>query len=654
MKPEDLLQMKTWGDFTLTPDGMRAFVVEAGADADHNRARTVIVEWHWRDGRWQIGSPFTNGGSDAHPVVSPNGKWLGFLASREDGPRQVWVMPVDGGEARQITHLKGGVKDFTWHPDSQKLALIAPLDHGLVEFSSSVGDIEADRGPATEARVIDRQFYKLDGTGFFGPTTDQLVLVHIASEHVEVLSGGTLSYANPQFSSDASALYYLRSNPEDPSTHPGERDLWRYLIGHRQHQRLTHWHWNLQDYRWNVNESGCAVVMSNPEDWGYGNTELWYWDGQERRLLSLDRPIGDSAVTDISVAGPTRPIFSVDQQTIYALVTSEGTVHLWAFALRPDEKPRALTHGNVMLYGFAFNSEHWMVGVADATHPSGIGGFLGDDPVRDFQIEWTPMPWKTDDMPIPEEFWAYSDDGVRVQAWVLRPNGIGPWPTVLEIHGGPMMMYGWRYVLDFHWLLSQGYAVVYSNPRGSVGYGKDFCGHIIGKWGDRDCADLNAVLDQALACFPDLDATRLGVAGGSYGGFMVNWMLSHTERFRAAITMRSVVNRFSAMGSSDMGWLRVPQYGKRPWWEEPEPYWNQSPLKYASAIETPLLIEHQAEDHRLPVEQGEQLYSALKYLGRDVRMVIYPGESHGMSRNGKPWNRIHRLKTHAAWWRKYL
>ena len=134
----------------------------------------------------------------------------------------------------------------------------------------------------------------------------------------------------------------------------------------------------------------------------------------------------------------------------------------------------------------------------------------------------------------------------------------------------------------------------------------------------------------------------------------MNWILSHTQRFSAAVTMRSVVNRFSAMGSSAMGWLRVPQYGSAPWWEEPDPYWDQSPLKYVSNIHTPLLIEHQEKDFRLPVEQGEQLYSALKYLGRPVRMVIYPGESHGMSRGGKPWHRIHRLRTHAAWWRKYL
>jgi dipeptidyl aminopeptidase/acylaminoacyl peptidase len=135
---------------------------------------------------------------------------------------------------------------------------------------------------------------------------------------------------------------------------------------------------------------------------------------------------------------------------------------------------------------------------------------------------------------------------------------------------------------------------------------------------------------------------------------MVNWIVSHNNRFKAAVTMRSVVNRFSAMGSSDMGWLRIPQYGTKPWWEDPEPYWQQSPLRYASNIHTPLLIEHQENDYRLPIEQAEQLYSALKHLGRTVEMVLYPNESHGMSRNGQPWHRVHRLRTNTRFLDRYL
>jgi dipeptidyl aminopeptidase/acylaminoacyl peptidase len=251
--------------------------------------------------------------------------------------------------------------------------------------------------------------------------------------------------------------------------------------------------------------------------------------------------------------------------------------------------------------------------------------------------------------------WAVESDGTRIHTWCMQPSPVTDRPPViLEVHGGPMSMYGYRYVHEFQCLVAAGYAVVYTNPRGSVGYGRAFCEVIRGQWGDRDYRDVMAGLDQALAHWPSLNSERLGIAGGSYGGFMVNWAVSHTDRFQAAVTMRSVVNRFSAMGSSDLGWLRVPQYGSGPWWEDPAPYWQQSPLRYASAIHTPLLIEHQANDQRLPVEQAEQLYSALQYLGRPVEMLLYPEESHGMSRGGRPWHRVHRLHEIVGWFDRYL
>ncbi|XAQ48450.1 prolyl oligopeptidase family serine peptidase [Sulfobacillus thermotolerans] len=161
-------------------------------------------------------------------------------------------------------------------------------------------------------------------------------------------------------------------------------------------------------------------------------------------------------------------------------------------------------------------------------------------------------------------------------------------------------MYGHRFNFELQWLRAQGYAVIFGNPRGSLGYGQAYCRSIVGEWGDKDYADVMAIIDAAIAhpYASVIDAGRLGILGGSYGGFMVNWVISHTNRFRCAVTMRSVVNRFSAMGTSDLGWLRVPQYGDKPWWEDPAPYWQQSPLRYASQIDTPLLIEHQLNDFR--------------------------------------------------------
>ena len=655
MDARDLLELKIWGDFCLNPSGDQVFFVESEFDEKTNQVCSHINHWEWHDG-WISRGRFTAGPKDVCPRVSPDGRWLGFLRSSKGGQRQLWVMSTSGGEAQQMTWLVYGIKDFAWHPQDFRVALIAPLNHGLVEVETDASSEDLYAKFNRDVRTLDRQYYKLDGTGIFGPELDQLLTLNMSSNRLEVLSGGTLSYGAPQYSSDGEKLYYLRTNPEVLGQHPGERDLWAYQESSGFHHRLTEWHWQVEDYRVSPDQAGIALVINKPEDLGYGQTELWYLFGGERKPLSqdVDRPIGDGPGTDVPVAGPTRPVFSEDARVVWSLVTSEGTAQLWQFAV-DGTGGRPMTSGQHVIYGFDYQGGRWLLGIADPTHPSGLASVEDDFHLN---IEWTPLPWNDVSVPTPEEIWAKNSDGTVVQTWILKPTGArvgsAPYPVILEIHGGPMSLYGWRYYFEFHWLTAHGYAVVFSNPRGSIGYGHDFCAQIMGKWGDRDYADVMAALDAALNHDPELDATRLGVAGGSYGGFMVNWILGHTQRFQAAITMRSVVNRFSAMGSSDLGWLRVPQYGTRPWWEEPKPYWEQSPLKYVSNIKTPLLIEHQSEDQRLPIEQGEQLYSALKYLGRPVRMVIYPGESHGMSRGGKPWHRIHRLRTHAAWWRKYL
>ncbi len=264
------------------------------------------------------------------------------------------------------------------------------------------------------------------------------------------------------------------------------------------------------------------------------------------------------------------------------------------------------------------------------------------------------------DLRRPEHLVGRAADGPPLDVWYLAPasdegrGADGRIPAVLEIHGGPQGMYGWRFSMEFHLLSASGYGVIYDNPRGSTGYGDAFCRDIMADWGDHDYVDVLAGVDAALAAHAEIDPARLGVAGGSYGGFMVNWIVGHTDRFAAAVTMRSVVNRMSAMGTSDVGYLRLRQFGGGLWWENLEPYLHQSPLLWASNIHTPLLIEHQEGDLRCPIDQAEQLYMALKVLGREVRFVRYPGEFHGMSRTGRPWHRVHRLLGIRQWFDDHL
>jgi dipeptidyl aminopeptidase/acylaminoacyl peptidase len=250
----------------------------------------------------------------------------------------------------------------------------------------------------------------------------------------------------------------------------------------------------------------------------------------------------------------------------------------------------------------------------------------------------------------PERLRIKSSDDITVEGWVLKPPGFSKerkHPLILQIHGGPHAQYGSVLFHEFQVLAGLGYVVLYMNPRGSQGYGEDFARAINEAWGDRDYMDLMEAVDAILE-EGYIDEKRMGVAGGSYGGYMTNWIVGHTDRFAAAVTMRSVVNMESFFGSSDFGFEMRNELGGAPW-QRRELYRKLSPITYVENIKTPLLIIHSEQDHRCPIEQAEQLYAALRALKREVLFIRYPEEGHGLSRGGKPEHRVDRLQRIIEW-----
>ncbi|MER3487632.1 MAG: peptidase S9 family protein, partial [Chloroflexota bacterium] len=262
----------------------------------------------------------------------------------------------------------------------------------------------------------------------------------------------------------------------------------------------------------------------------------------------------------------------------------------------------------------------------------------------------------------PERFTALSQDGAEVDAWIMRPVGFEEgrrYPVLLVIHGGPFSQYGNGFLDEFQVYARAGYVVLFSNPRGSSGYseawGRAIRGPVDGGggWGSLDYQDLMAVVDTALERFPFCDPDRLGVMGGSYGGFMTSWIVAHTDRFRAAISERAVNNLLSEFGSSDVGWFMKGYTGVFPF-EDVRPYLEQSPTTYATRITTPLLILHSEQDLRCHVEQAEHLFAILRLLQREVELVRFPAESHELSRSGSPVHRVMRFQIILDWLARYL
>lgn len=663
-KIEDIFSMPIWGQLEFDTVRPRLYFSESQADKRSNRTHHRIVMMEKRHGDTHV-VPLTSGPHDVRPIPSPDGEWLMFL-SRRSGSSQVWRLPLNGGEPSQVTFLQGGVKDFAFAPDSSGLVVVAHVTASRLEKEQALAEPAVDAPDEAwntyynrDVKHIHHAYYKLDGEGFFDQGRDQLVWVSPGDSNSEpvLLTNGEDMYSSPVFSADGQFLFCLQRVYQPNDSHPSITRVRRLNWSTREWTTLALPNWSIHDLQPSPDGQWLAFCASKPEEHGYGLTSLYQWSIANETWTDLssatDRPVGDESGSDVPASSSARPVWRNGR--LLMLLSDEGKVVLTEFDTRGDDKPQRHWEGRQVVYDFAVRGDEVALAISDPTHPSCIAWrTFGDE---DGPVTFAPTPWDDgkDNAPTnPQEIWATESDGSKVHTWCMQPTTPGPHPTVLEIHGGPMSMYGYRYFHEFQCLVNAGYAVVYTNPRGSQGYGKSFGDAIVGKWGDKDYRDVMAGLEAALHAWPALDADRLAVAGGSYGGFMVNWIISHDQRFKAAITMRSVVNRFSAMGSSDMGWLRVPQYGTKPWWEEPEPYWQQSPLRYASNIHTPLLIEHQEKDYRLPIEQAEQLFSALKYLGRSVEMVLYPEESHGMSRTGRPWHRVHRLLTNTAFLDRHL
>jgi dipeptidyl aminopeptidase/acylaminoacyl peptidase len=374
----------------------------------------------------------------------------------------------------------------------------------------------------------------------------------------------------------------------------------------------------------------------------------------------LDNLIGVATLTDVREFGGGDGLhWSADGQFLYFLVSERGGVYPYRVGVNGSHFERLL-EGDFEIAAFSMaKGEHQsalLYGTPTAPHEIYAGTMQGNTlTIRPLTFINQPLLDEVQLVP-PEEFEVEADDGVKIHGWLLKPpdfDSTRRYPAILMIHGGPHTQYGRVFFHEFQLTAAQGYVVVYTNPRGSWGYGEAFARAIKGDWGNRDFRDLMHVADY-LASLPFVDAERLGVAGGSYGGYMTNWIVGHTDRFKAAITDRSVVNLVSMGGTSDFPMI-PNRYWQGNFWDEPQKLWEQSPLAYAARIRTPLLIVHSEGDLRCPISEADQLFAALKRLRREVLYVRYPQESsHGLSRSGPPDLRADRLKRYLEWWAKYL
>ena len=641
---EDLAAIVAVDRPRLAPDGETVAFTRTTIDLDARAYRSAIWTVPYAGG---AARQLTSGTSrDRGASWSPDGRWLAFLSDRAADKGQIFVIPTDGGEARQLTSTLSGIEGVAWSPDSCRLSFVARVrPEGEPSILNS-----PDPPPLREIRRIKHRF---DGKGLLDGHAHVFVVGLEGGEPRQVTDGDWDDSA-PAWSPDGASIAFA-SNRVAERDWDDRTDIYVVAATGGEARKLTRSRHSLGAPSWSPDGQTVACLGRAADAPAGANVRLWIVpaEGGDPTCLTadLDASIGSDVLTDMRAGHLTLPpLWTPDGSRLRVLVTERGNVSLEEINLR-GERVSTLVGGDRVLLEFDGGGDRVVFTATTATDPGDLFVLDGVAERRLTNVNAALLDGL--ELATPEHLEIVGAGGQPVEGWFLPGRGRGRRPLILEIHGGPHSLYGNAFFHEFQVLSAQGYHVLYTNPRGSRGYGEQFCSEIAGGWGNLDYQDLMAATDLVVRR-PDVDAERLGVAGGSYGGYMTNWIVGHTDRFRAAVTMRCLSNFVSFYGTSDIG----PWFGERELLGSPrdqiERYWQLSPLAHVEKVTTPILILHGEQDLRCPQEQAEQWFVSLRRLGKTAEFIRFPEESHDLSRSGRPDRRLLRLGRIVEWFDRWL
>jgi len=604
-------------------------------------------------------SPWTRGEADSSPAISPDGRWVAFLRSSGSEKPQLHVMPSGGGEAVRLTVLPLGAGAPVWSPKSDRIAFTARVPeagrYGTADETWNVVPDSAEEAP----RRITRFDYRVDDVGFLRDRPTRLFVTDVTGVMAGG-DGGEPADARP-LTDDCAAVHHPVWLPD------GETVL---VAAPREWDRTETLHSDLYAVPAGGGQPTLVVRTAGSVKElavGSGGT-VWFIGAEFDGVHSAARNFGLWAATlPEPGAGPATPRRMTDTETVacvpdcgppaqfgdavLVLVYNRGAVELRsvrcdADAATLDTLPR-LAGDRSAVRSFAVHGGRIVASIA-APETAGELVLIGDG--ADRTLTDLSKPLRDRGLRPLEELTAEAPDGYPVHGWLVLPEGPGPHPVLLVVHGGPFAAYDWGLFDEAQVYASAGYAVVLPNPRGSAGYGESHARAILGRLGTDDAADVLALLDAALER-SETDSARVGVMGGSYGGFMTGWLAAHHgERFRAAWSERAVNAWDSFVGSSDIGWMFAESYVGT----DPQEQRARSPLTYADRIGIPFAVVHSEEDWRCPVEQAQRMFVALRANGVPTEFLLFPGEGHELTRSGKPRHRVQRFEAVLDWWARHL
>ena len=680
MKSEHLPLLNSVSAPAVHPDGARAVVSVLRPDFDADAYVGQLWEVPLLPG--QPPRRLTRGFRDAAPDFSPDGHVLAFLRAAAGGKPQLHIVEAAGGEPQPVTDAPLGVSAFAWSPDSRNIVYSARTPE-----DGRYGSTEGVSAGSEDARLITDYQYRMNGVGYTADKPIQLFLVDVPELGAEpkvaprgralkasiaAAGGGASTPGNADasaglvpaaqqlttaatdhngavFSSDGCFVYFTAALHEGSDADLAS-GIYRIRLGDdagggepepvapaNTGRQTVHAVRQSQDGQWlfflaqDLGDSGQDFVARN--------TALYVMPsgGGDASLLSDVEAMDLAGNGRIELRGPDSAL---------VLNNARGTVELHEF--RATGTHEVLVHGERAVTGAAARGASVVVCFADAATAGDVALLEGGQlrVLTDFSARLRSDAGIIE----PLELTFPSADGYPVHGWLVRPPGPGPHPVLLNIHGGPFAQFTGALFDEAQVYAAAGYAVLMCNPRGSAGYGQAHGRAIKEKMGTLDLQDVLAFLDGALSKFEELDAGALGIMGGSYGGYLTAWTISHDHRFKAAIVERGFLDPVSFTGSSDIGWFFGGEYTGR----SAEQMAAQSPMARVDQVRTPSLVIHSEEDLRCPVEQGQRYFTALKQLGVEAAFLVFPGENHELSRSGTPHHRKQRFDEILQWWSRFL
>jgi dipeptidyl aminopeptidase/acylaminoacyl peptidase len=701
----DLFKFVWVADPQMSPDGTRIAFVRVTVDEKNDQYATDI--WIAPTDRSEPARRLTGGSRDTMPRWSPDGSRLAFVRSIEENGRpqapQIFVLSMRvGGEARAITEIPRGAGNPAWSPDGGTIAFSssAKLDEvkaGLkpapAEKDNRQGDDSKDRptnsssaAPAppkprqSDVRVITSAVYRSNGIADFGyvdldrPTHIWTVTVPQGDSPLATpkqVTSGEFSEGNFSFSPDGSRIFFVSNRVKEAYYHPNDSNLYSIGKDGGEPTLVASIDGTIGDYAFAPDAKRVAFVGTlhgNPVR-SYSQSDLFVAempgiDGQASTPRNL------TASYDFDVDGglggdqraprgsmPAGPVWTRDGRAVFIKVGEQGDANIKRIDVASG-KVDAVTKGAHDIMGYTADDGAQKLAVIYSSQT-----VLGDvrlvDPASGSMTTMTSFNEELFSgltLSEPEEIWYSSFDGRKIQGWILKPPDFDKsrkYPLILEIHGGPHSAYGNTFTHEFQWMAAKGYVVLFTNPRGSSNYGQDFGNIIQFKYPGDDYKDLMAGVDEIVKR-GYVDESRMGVTGGSGGGLLTNWVVTQTQRFKAAVSQRDISDWTNFWYTADF-WLFSPTWFRAAPFEDPQDFAQRSPITHVKNITTPLMFILGDEDWRTPPSAGgEQLFRALKYLKRETVMVRFPDENHELSRSGKPWHRVERLQHIVGWMDKWL